>query len=345
MVPVLAPHVVSMSKLVNSDVARLEPKDEIFRKFGNDNRRAYDALLATCRLGLSRVLAMANKDKDHRLYTSIVENVVTAQGKPMIVFELSNLSGPSRLSQWARATPISVQVNGDRSLAMEVDSASLGSNRLVVTARSNSGAKEQLQFVRTLKGVSINVSQPIEDNAYLLKDFPCAGAYDKISSHAPVKILLETALGGPPLRTLSIPDRNVELDMGTLVPTAEQARSKSGGRRMRVVAASNLAHQLETAAVSTESCEGIRYTDTDSVMYKVQSCTKDLLEDEMGPFLGQVTSELKGNHDEIRSDRWKIVWIQRITAQWRGTDQNQVERNHAKLRGSQDCDNGADGGN
>ncbi|CAI2356177.1 unnamed protein product [Caenorhabditis sp. 36 PRJEB53466] len=40
--------------------------------------------------------------------------------------------------------------------------------------------------------------------------------------------------------------------------------------------------------------ERILYTDTDSVMYKVQSCTKDPLEDEMGPFLGQVTSELKG---------------------------------------------------
>ncbi|PIC37366.1 hypothetical protein B9Z55_016016 [Caenorhabditis nigoni] len=181
--------------------------------------QAFDTLAIASRIGLSGVLSMANKNKDLRYHTSVVKGVSQGQEKPIIAFQLSNISGPPRIEKWNRSTNFFVD-DGNGKIEMSVDSATVVNHTLHITAIPVSSATLIVDRTRAMRSAKIVVFQEKEKNQHLINSFPTS--LRQIPDDSNFKLLLRTTHGGEQLHFDEVPNGPIELKMGGINLTDPQ---------------------------------------------------------------------------------------------------------------------------
>ncbi|CAO4384632.1 unnamed protein product [Caenorhabditis nigoni] len=181
--------------------------------------QAFDTLAIASRIGLSGVLSMANKSKDLRYHTSVVKGVSQGQEKPIIAFQLSNISGPPRIEKWNRSTNFFVD-DGNGKIEMSVDSATVVNHTLHITAIPVSSATLIVDRTRAMRSAKIVVFQEKEKNQHLINSFPTS--LRQIPDDSNFKLLLRTTHGGEQLHFDEVPNGPIELKMGGINLTDPQ---------------------------------------------------------------------------------------------------------------------------
>uniref|UniRef100_A0A1I7U674 AAA_12 domain-containing protein n=1 Tax=Caenorhabditis tropicalis TaxID=1561998 RepID=A0A1I7U674_9PELO len=220
---VLQPTVLDIIPLDPSRAMLFANFAELFKLCQTNKSRGYRMLYTAGALGIAGVSASANSLKDIRQYATTIKAVTKISRKFSVTFNITTASGPPPSKKWTRGTKFSLRAASDDDIEFEVERSEVRNPSLVITAKPVSHNPSIIEAVGKLANAYVTVRQRLEDCGGGMGLFPKPEALDGLDPLAPVKQLLEATLGGPPIPTREIPDRDLSVELPDR-PLSEQQR-------------------------------------------------------------------------------------------------------------------------